>query len=142
MTTDVPVTEMETRQLAAAVYHLKEHRKVTSRDIWEYESELKRRMAEMDVAALPDSDYEIRLETGGSPKYDADLLRAKLGEILTPEEMTQLIEEVPASHRVSGRFARSLSLKYKGQIAEVISMARCDPETRLKVAKIGREVSR
>jgi hypothetical protein len=133
MTTDVPVGEMETRELAVAIYHLKEHRSVVSRDIWTYQEELKRRMTDLDVEALPDSDYDIRLERGGSPTYDTNLLQAKLGELLTPEEMAELIEEVPASQKVSGRSARSLSLKYKGRVADTILAARMNPEPRVVV---------
>lgn len=134
---DVPVTQMETRELATAVFHLKDQRTAIGRNIWLFEAELRKRMAELKVEALPDSVYDIRLEKGGSPRYSADVLRSQLGELLTPEEMALLIEEVPASERVSGRFARSLSTRYRGQVAEVIAEARTDPEQRLSIKKRG-----
>lgn len=137
MTTDVSVADMETRELATAVWGFRERRRVISRDIWTYETELRRRMASMDVAALPDDAYDIRLEKGGSPSYNADTLRAKLGELLTPAEMARLIEEIPISYKVSGRFARTLSVKYKGKVADAIAGARSDPEPRLTIKKRG-----
>jgi predicted lipase len=135
LTTDVSINDMETRELATAVWNLRQQRRVISRDIWTYEAELRRRMASMDVEALPNDAYDIRLEKGGSPSYDADILRAKLGELLTPDEMARLIEEIPASYKVSGRFARTLSAKYKGKVADAIADARSDPEPRLSIKR-------
>ena len=124
--------DMTTRELASTVFYLREERRKLSNNIWQYETELRRRMEGLDVEALPDTTYDIRLTSGGA-EYDADLLRAGLGEHLTPEEINELIKEVPSSYKVSGVAANSLIRKYKGRVATVIQNARFEKEKRLSI---------
>jgi hypothetical protein len=123
---------MTTRELASTVFYLREERRKLNNNIWQYETELRRRMEDLDIEALPDENYDIRLTSGGV-EYDADLLRAGLGEHLTPEEINELIKEVPSSYKVSGVVANSLSRKYKGRVAAVIKEARFEKEKRLSI---------
>jgi len=133
MITDVPIDTMSTRELATAIFHMREHQKVTNREIFAFESVLKARMEEMGTEALADQKFDIRMRNSGSPQYDVHKLRAGLGEVLTPEEIGDLIQVIPATEKVSGTVARSLKTKYRGSVAEVIEAAQIEPNKRLTV---------
>jgi hypothetical protein len=83
-----------------------------------------------DATGLPSANYTILMKRV-SPSYDVNKLRASLGELLPPDEMSELIAEeytktevVP--EKVRGIKANSFKNRYGGDVADAINNSRVD----------------
>ena len=83
-----------------------------------------------DATGLPSGNYTILMKRV-TPNYDVNKLRASLGELLPPYEMSELIAEeytktevIP--EKVRGTKANSFKNAYGGAVADAINNSRVD----------------
>ena len=129
---------MDTDEVAESIVILKEKLKEIRDQIKVFEYEIHCRLVQAGTNALPSNEYDIEIKYN-TPEYDVSRIRSKLGELISGQELEDLIvpahiKQLEVKEKVNGRKARSMINKYKGPIEEAIFASRID-KGRISISK-------
>lgn len=113
---------MSAHELVERVVALREARSELYSELRLYEGVITERMTQMNTVALPDDEYDVRIEPRDY-EYDMDALGQRLAGLVTLTELNDISRTV-TKRVVDGRALRSLSTKYKGEVTVAIEASR------------------
>lgn len=128
--------DMDALGLVEKAVALREARRTVNMELRMVEAYIVQRMEQMNVQALPITEYDVRL-TAREYEYDIDTLTAGLSGLVADGEIKALLVTVTKTS-VDGWALRSLGIKYKGRVLAVIEDARKpkgSPSLEIKPAK-------